>query len=196
MSVRNIQDYPSPPWDHETQFRQNFLLVRNSIHVTIRKHKYWLCEKKKLYGLSPRANYTDRETTACRWSVCQLLRIEGATWCYICIHKYIWKEMRGGGDLKLRNEDKQKVNKPDVLNLWSTYPWQPVLAEGLWCAVSCLLYCPAGSWLWQPHRSCLGGERRLWSGCSYLSHHPRCTVATERRATVSAVSQITCAGVT
>jgi hypothetical protein len=33
-----------------------------------------------LHGLSPRANYTDRETAACRRSNCQLLRIKGATW--------------------------------------------------------------------------------------------------------------------
>jgi hypothetical protein len=39
-----------------------------------------LSMKKKLHGLSPRANYTDRATAACRRSVCQLLRIEGATW--------------------------------------------------------------------------------------------------------------------
>jgi hypothetical protein len=37
-------------------------------------------KKTKLYGLSPRANYTDRATAACRRSVCQLLLIEGATW--------------------------------------------------------------------------------------------------------------------
>jgi hypothetical protein len=37
-------------------------------------------EKKKLHGLSPRANYADRATAACRRSDCQLLRIEGATW--------------------------------------------------------------------------------------------------------------------
>jgi hypothetical protein len=36
--------------------------------------------KKKLHGLSPRANYTDLATAACRRSDCQLLRIEGATW--------------------------------------------------------------------------------------------------------------------
>jgi hypothetical protein len=36
--------------------------------------------KKKLHGLSPRANYTDRATAACRRSDCQLLRIESATW--------------------------------------------------------------------------------------------------------------------
>jgi hypothetical protein len=37
-------------------------------------------KKNKLHGLSPRANYTDRATAACRRSDCQLLRIEGATW--------------------------------------------------------------------------------------------------------------------
>jgi hypothetical protein len=36
--------------------------------------------KTKLHGLSPRANYTDRATAACRRSDCQLVRIEGATW--------------------------------------------------------------------------------------------------------------------
>jgi hypothetical protein len=33
-----------------------------------------------LHGLSPRANYTYRATTACRRSDFQLVRIEGATW--------------------------------------------------------------------------------------------------------------------
>jgi hypothetical protein len=37
-------------------------------------------KKEKLHGRSPRANYTDRATAACRRSDCQLLRIEGATW--------------------------------------------------------------------------------------------------------------------
>jgi hypothetical protein len=37
-------------------------------------------QKKKLHGLSPRANYTDRATAASRRSGCQLLRIKGATW--------------------------------------------------------------------------------------------------------------------
>jgi hypothetical protein len=32
--------------------------------------------KKKLHGLSLRANYTDQATTACRRSDCQLLRID------------------------------------------------------------------------------------------------------------------------
>jgi hypothetical protein len=38
-----------------------------------------LIKKTKLHGLSPRANYTDRATVACRRSDCQLVRIEGAT---------------------------------------------------------------------------------------------------------------------
>jgi hypothetical protein len=41
-----------------------------------RKHKVQMVIKK-LHGLSPRANYTDRATAACRRSDCQLLRIEG-----------------------------------------------------------------------------------------------------------------------
>jgi hypothetical protein len=40
----------------------------------------WKDLKKKLHGLSPRANYTDRATATCRRSDCQLLRIQGATW--------------------------------------------------------------------------------------------------------------------
>jgi hypothetical protein len=36
--------------------------------------------KTKLHGLSPRTNYTDRATAACRRSDYQLLRIEGDTW--------------------------------------------------------------------------------------------------------------------
>jgi hypothetical protein len=36
-----------------------------------------LYKLKKLRGLSPRANYTDRATAACRRSDCQLLRIRG-----------------------------------------------------------------------------------------------------------------------
>jgi hypothetical protein len=38
-----------------------------------------LGQGKQLHGLSPRANYTDRATTDCWRSDCQLLRIEGGT---------------------------------------------------------------------------------------------------------------------
>jgi hypothetical protein len=44
------------------------------------EHHYYVSKKTKLRGLSPRANYTDRATTACRQSDCQLLRMKGATW--------------------------------------------------------------------------------------------------------------------
>jgi hypothetical protein len=37
-------------------------------------------KQNKLHGLSPRANYTDRATAACRRRDCQLLRIKGAKW--------------------------------------------------------------------------------------------------------------------
>jgi hypothetical protein len=39
----------------------------------------WELTKNELRGLSPRGNYTDQATAACRRSYCQLLRIEGAT---------------------------------------------------------------------------------------------------------------------
>jgi hypothetical protein len=45
-----------------------------------KKTCFTLILKKQYSGLSPRANYTDRATVACRRSDCQLLRIEGATW--------------------------------------------------------------------------------------------------------------------
>jgi hypothetical protein len=41
---------------------------------------FYYYKTNKLHGLSPRANYTDRATAACRRSGCQLLRIEGAKW--------------------------------------------------------------------------------------------------------------------
>jgi hypothetical protein len=50
-------------------------LSRGRVHSLDVKTK-----KTKLHGLSPRANYTDRATAACRRSDCQLMRIEGATW--------------------------------------------------------------------------------------------------------------------
>jgi hypothetical protein len=37
-------------------------------------------KQTKLHGLSPRANYTDREAAACWQSCSQLLRIEGVVW--------------------------------------------------------------------------------------------------------------------
>jgi hypothetical protein len=57
----------------------------NGGHHVLKSFKICSCHKifvicLKLHGLSPRVNYTDQETAACRRSDCQLLRIEGATW--------------------------------------------------------------------------------------------------------------------
>jgi hypothetical protein len=46
--------------------------------------------KHKLHSLSPRANYTDRETAACRRSDWKLVRIEGATWSAWRIHTAVF----------------------------------------------------------------------------------------------------------
>jgi hypothetical protein len=56
------------------QSEQNvdFLILKQVVHV--------VNHLTKLHGLSPRANYTDRVTAACRRSDCQLVRIVGATW--------------------------------------------------------------------------------------------------------------------
>jgi hypothetical protein len=59
---------------------RNFV-YSNSVLFLTRKSRQWLARKtKQLRGLSQRAKYTDRATAACRRSLCQPLRIEGATW--------------------------------------------------------------------------------------------------------------------
>jgi hypothetical protein len=65
---------------YENQIWNIFLKYPNSlIRITDMRQTYPLAHKKKVHGPSPRANYTDRATAACRRSDCQLLRIEGAT---------------------------------------------------------------------------------------------------------------------
>jgi hypothetical protein len=49
------------------------LSKRRSVQISA-----WTPKTPKLHGLSPRANYTDRATAACRRSDCQLVRIEDA----------------------------------------------------------------------------------------------------------------------
>jgi hypothetical protein len=64
------------------------ILLRHTFQIYLQSQlrlryiwKVWFyVQTNKLHGLSPRANYTDRATAACRRSGCQLLRIEGATW--------------------------------------------------------------------------------------------------------------------
>jgi hypothetical protein len=55
-------------------FLRSSLVTKNELASVVVK------QTNKLHSLSPRANYTDRATAACRQSDCQLLRIEGATW--------------------------------------------------------------------------------------------------------------------
>jgi hypothetical protein len=64
------------------QFKQLRSDVMNNFSVTLSYGRSVepTTKQNKLHGLSPRANYTDRATAACRRSDCQLLRIEGATW--------------------------------------------------------------------------------------------------------------------
>jgi hypothetical protein len=49
-------------------------------HSPVPETLCWIQIRKETPGLSPRANYTDRSTTACRRSDYQLLQIEGVTW--------------------------------------------------------------------------------------------------------------------
>jgi hypothetical protein len=67
MSVPIQDSVITPPFDTMYSELMSVLLSRP------------LKQKKKLHGLSPRANYTDRATAACRRSDCQLVRIQGAT---------------------------------------------------------------------------------------------------------------------
>jgi hypothetical protein len=64
-------------WPPKYRVRQaNFLFYMSILLFTL----YFGSEKTKLHGLSPRANYTNRATAACRWNDYQLLWIEGPTW--------------------------------------------------------------------------------------------------------------------
>jgi hypothetical protein len=57
------------------------LKLINALNILITKLEGKRKLKTKLHGPSPRANYTDRATAACRQSDClPTLRIEGATW--------------------------------------------------------------------------------------------------------------------
>jgi hypothetical protein len=78
---RMLQTLQFPPSQYPLSYRRSCIF---SIY-------FWVSEcmapcpasnkqTNKLHGLSPRANYTDQVTAACRRSDCQLLRIEGAMW--------------------------------------------------------------------------------------------------------------------
>jgi hypothetical protein len=54
--------------------------IQECFPIWTSRHSETKQQTNKLHGLSPRANYTDRATAACRRSDCQILRIEGAMW--------------------------------------------------------------------------------------------------------------------
>jgi hypothetical protein len=65
----------------QLQLKQHRRVPRKMVprHQT-RMYMFPVHKQNKLHGLSPRVNYTDRATAACRPNDFQLLRIEGATW--------------------------------------------------------------------------------------------------------------------
>jgi hypothetical protein len=77
-SARMVEDPTGSNYDEVKKLEDRWTkLTKNSPAY---KTCVIILSEKKLHGLSPRANYTDRATAACRRSDCQLLRIEGATW--------------------------------------------------------------------------------------------------------------------
>jgi hypothetical protein len=72
-----LRDWGKPriSWVSEPNTFRPWLLLQPTRFVWLFSTK----KKTKLHGLSPRANYTDRATAACRRSDCQLVRIEGVS---------------------------------------------------------------------------------------------------------------------
>jgi hypothetical protein len=85
-SASNINDYQKQTsnmdsvWVFSCRTQGLALPIGGNWVVSIRRQRQNPVSKKKLHGLSPQVNYTDRAIAACRRSNCQLLRIEGATW--------------------------------------------------------------------------------------------------------------------
>jgi hypothetical protein len=65
-------------WDGK--YLDNYISCYTPSSETFRPKFLKKKSKQKLHGLSPRANYTDRATAACRRSDCQRFRIKGAIW--------------------------------------------------------------------------------------------------------------------
>jgi hypothetical protein len=51
--------------------------MNKALDILTKQSRWKRTVLKKLHGLSPRTNYTDRATAACRRSDCQLVQIEG-----------------------------------------------------------------------------------------------------------------------
>jgi hypothetical protein len=71
-----MQTFADIHGDLAHHYSKTYALKDTEVFLTVTEKN----KKTKLHGLSPRANYTDRATAACRRSDCQPMRIEGATW--------------------------------------------------------------------------------------------------------------------
>jgi hypothetical protein len=75
--------------------------------------KWSLKTKTKLHGLSPRANYRDRATAACRRSDCQLF---ADRWCHVVSSLQIYR-LKFGTDLYISPLPFFLLSRPYVLHL-------------------------------------------------------------------------------
>jgi hypothetical protein len=88
LNVVNIRDNKNEAGSfisssiHTHRYREMQHLFPPFTHTHTMEFNHCRGKKKtnKLHGPSPRANYTDRATAACRRSDCQLLWIERVTW--------------------------------------------------------------------------------------------------------------------
>jgi hypothetical protein len=71
MFLRNISKY---------MYRNILYHISEGSNSRYRANFLLLLSLLLLRDFSPRPNYTDRATAACRQSYCQLLRIEGVAW--------------------------------------------------------------------------------------------------------------------
>jgi hypothetical protein len=73
-----------PAHSHQAQFCNKLEIIFREVSLSCEDTAATKNEdgfyQKKIRGLSPRANYTDGATVACRRSYCQRLPIEGAKW--------------------------------------------------------------------------------------------------------------------
>jgi hypothetical protein len=76
----HISKYRQPSFATVLQRDPLYTYITTCFELIQSHHQVLSHTKKKLHGLSPQANYTDRATSACRRSDCQLLRIERAMW--------------------------------------------------------------------------------------------------------------------
>jgi hypothetical protein len=75
-------------------------------------------KKTKIHGLSPRANYTERATAACRRSDCQLLRIEDATWSAWWIPPAVYSRLNNAHSCLFLNTAFRRLYSVSVFNFF------------------------------------------------------------------------------